>query len=98
MNDETHHQQRSYNNMYNKEVSKWVTPFGWIYQHSWQTGSQVGGVWIAKAIQGPTTYMITDGKRDRTIHISRLRKQVQPAPILSESSDDTPMRLYGIHQ
>ena len=40
-----------------------------------------------KAIQGPITYMITDGKRDRTIHINRLRKQTQPVPTLSESSD-----------
>ena len=48
------------------------------------------GGWIVKAIQGPITYMITDGRRDRTVHIDRLRKQIQPAPTLNESSDDTP--------
>ena len=43
-----------------------------------------------KAIQGPTTYVISDGKKDRTVHINRLRKRIQPTPTLSESSDDSP--------
>ena len=43
-----------------------------------------------KAIQDPTTYVISDGNKDRTVHINRLRKRIQPAPTLSESSDDTP--------
>ena len=47
------------------------------------------GGWVVKAIQGPITYVISDGKRNRTVHINRLRKQIQPAPTLSESSDDT---------
>ena len=55
--------------------------------NSWQTGLQVGGGWTMKVMQGPITYTITDGKRDRTVHISRLRKQIQPVPTLSESSD-----------
>ena len=46
-----------------------------------------------KAIQGPTTCMITDGKTDRTVHINRLRKWIQSAPTLSESSDYAPYEV-----
>ena len=50
----------------------------------------MGGGWIVKAIQDPTTCVISDGKKDRTVHINRLHKWIQPAPTLGESSDETP--------
>ena len=51
----------------------------------------MAGGWIVKAIQGPTTYVITDGKTDRTVHINRLRKCIQPAPTrTSKSAVDAP--------
>ena len=35
--------------------------------------------------------MITDGKTDRTVHINRLRKRIQPAPTRTlKSAVDTP--------
>ena len=90
MIDAAHHQQRSYNQH--------------VQQRSFQVGDTVWldlptagkldpkweGGWIVKAIQGPTTYVISDGNKDRTVHINRLHKRIQPAPTLSESSDDTP--------
>lgn len=54
------------------------------------TRPQVRGGQIVKAIQGPTTYVISDGKKDRTVHINRLRKQNQLTLHSSESSDDNP--------
>ena len=35
------------------------------------------GGWKIKAIQGPTTYTITDGRRTKTVHVNRLRIQTQ---------------------
>ena len=48
------------------------------------------GGWRVKAIQGPTMYVITDGRRDRTVYINRLRKRIQPSPIHSETSTGAP--------
>ena len=38
------------------------------------------GGWRVKVIQDPTTYVITDGKTDRAVHINRQCKRIQPAP------------------
>ena len=53
--------------------------------------------WIVKAIQGPTTYVITDGKTDRAVHINRLRKRIQPAPMhTTGSAVDTPCTVCEV--
>lgn len=89
MIDAAHHQQRSYNQR--------------VQQRSFQVGDTVWldlptadkldpkweGGWIVKAVQGQTTYVIKDGRKDRTVHINRLCKWIQPAYTHSESSDDT---------
>ena len=41
---------------------------------------------MVKANQGQTTYVITDGKTDRAVHINRLRKCIQPAPTTTTGS------------
>ena len=59
-------------------------PIAGILDPKWEGG------WKVKVIQGPTTYVIIDSRRDRTVHINRLHKRIQPAPTLRESSDDAP--------
>ena len=34
--------------------------------------------WVVHSIPGPTSYIITDGKRLRTVHVNRLQQRIQP--------------------
>ena len=63
-----------------------MTLYGWIRQQL-ENLTPSGRI---KAIQGPTTYVITDGRRDRTVHINRLCKRIQPSHTHSEASTGAP--------
>ena len=96
--DATHHQQRSYN-QHKQQRSFQVGDTVWgDLPTAGKLDPKWEGVWIVKAIPGPTTCIITDGKRDRTVHINRFCKRIQPAPTLVSHQMTPPMRLYGIHK
>ena len=92
MIDAAHHQQKSYNQHVQQRIfdvgdSVWLDlPAVGKLEPKWEGRIRQ----IVKAIQGPTIYMITDGKKERTVHTNRLCKRIQPASTLSQSSDDTP--------
>ena len=96
MIDEAHYQQRSYNQSLQQRSfhvgdTVWLDlPTAGKLDPKWEGG------WLVKAIPGPVTYMITDGKRNRTVHINRHYKWIQAAPTLSESSDDTPHEVVAV--
>ena len=94
MIDATRHQQQSYNRHVQQRSFKlgdtvWLNiPTAGKLDPKWQGG------WMVKAIPGPTTYVITDGKTDRAVHIIRLRKRIQPAPTPNTGSAvDTPCEV-----
>ena len=80
-------------NTYNKRVSKWVTLYDWMCQQLANLIPNGRGLESAT-----TTYMISDGKMDKTTHINRLCKWIQLAPHSVSHQMTPPMRLYGIHQ
>ena len=90
MIDVAHHQQRSYN-QHVQHRSFQVDDTVWLDSSTaGKLDPKWEGGWRIKAIQGPTTYVITDGRRDRTVHINRLRKRIQPSHTHSEASTGAP--------
>ena len=80
MTDAAHHQQRSYN-QHIQQRSFQVSDTVWLdVPTAGKLDAKWEGGWIVKAIQGPTTYVISNGKNDRTVHINRLHKRIQPTP------------------
>ena len=70
----SYHQQNSYNQQV-QHRSFQVGDTVWLaLPTAGKLDSKQEGGWIVQTVQGPTTYVITDGKRHRTVHINRLCK------------------------
>ena len=48
-----------------------------------------GDGWLKQFRVKQLSYVMTDGKKDKTVHINRLCKRIQPAYTHNELSDDT---------
>ena len=83
MIETSHHQQKSCNQHVQHSSFQQDVGFKWE------------GEWIVQAVQGPTTYVIIDGKRDRMVHINRLHKLIQPSPTHIEASESTPEAMWN---
>ena len=68
--------------MFNKHSAQWSLSTGdkvWLsiptagkLQHKWD------GTWEVRSVKNPITIEIIDGNRTKTVHVNRLRHQIQP--------------------